>query len=60
MHNLTYKRTLREDDMDIPQLITIYQTPEISQYLSISNNYFYSIPFFNIINFRSIHNCISN
>ena len=40
MHNLTYKRMIHEDDTDIPQLIAIYQIPEISQYLSISDNYF--------------------
>ena len=37
MHNLTYKRMFLEDDKDIPQLITIYQTPEIALYLSISD-----------------------
>lgn len=40
MHNLTYKRMLLEDDTDIPELITIYQIPEIAQYISISDNYF--------------------
>ena len=43
MHNLTYKRMFLEDDKDIPQLITIYQTPEIAQYLSISDNYFHYV-----------------
>lgn len=40
MSDLTYKRLLFEDDTDIPQLITIHQVPEISRYLSISDNYF--------------------
>ena len=40
MHNLTYKRMCLEDDTDIPELITIYQIPEIAQYISIGNNYF--------------------
>ena len=43
MHNLTYKRMFLEDDKDIPQLITIYQTPEIALYLSISDNYFHYV-----------------
>ena len=40
MSDLTYKRLIFEDDTDIPQLITIHQMPEISRYLSISDNYF--------------------
>ena len=40
MHNLTYKRMLLEDDTDIPELITIYQLPEIAQYISIGDDYF--------------------
>ena len=40
MHNLTYKRMYLEDDTDIPELITIYETPEIAQYISIGDNYF--------------------
>ena len=43
MHNLTYRRMFLEDDNDIPQLITIYQTPEIAQYLSIGDNYFHYV-----------------
>lgn len=34
---------LFEDDIDIPQLITIYQIPEIARYLSISENYFHYV-----------------
>lgn len=40
MGNLTYKRMLIEEDIDIPQLRTIYQLPEIARYLSISESYF--------------------
>lgn len=43
MHNLTYKRILREDDADIPNLIAIYKKPEIAQYISIGNNYFHYV-----------------
>ena len=39
MHNLNYKRILSECDKDISQLIDIYQTPQISQYIHIDNNY---------------------
>ena len=40
MHNLTYKRMILEDDVDIPELTAIYQIPEISRYISIADNYF--------------------
>ena len=40
MINMTYTRMISVDDTDIPQLILIYQIPEISQYLSIGENYF--------------------
>ena len=43
MHNLTYRRMLLEDDTDIPQLIRIYQIPDVAQYLSISYNYFHYV-----------------
>jgi len=43
MRNLIYKRMLFEDDIDISQLITIYQIPEIARYLSISENYFHYV-----------------
>ena len=32
-----------EDDADISRLITVYQTPEIAQFLSISDNYFHYV-----------------
>ena len=40
MHNLTYRRILREDDTDIPQLIKRYQLPEVTQYIGIGDHYF--------------------
>lgn len=43
MHILSYKRMLLDDDPDTPRLITIYQMPEISRYLSISDNYFHYV-----------------
>ena len=33
-------RILTEQDIDIPRLASVYQLPEISKYLSISDNYF--------------------
>lgn len=38
--SLTYTRILSENDGDISQLLELYQQPDISQFLSISDNYF--------------------
>ena len=43
MNDLTYTRVLSEDDVDISQLLKIYQMPNISQFLSISDNYFHYV-----------------
>ena len=43
MNDLAYTRILSEDDVDIPQLLKIYQLPSISQFLSISDNYFHYV-----------------
>lgn len=43
MHDLIYKRMCFEDDADILKLTTIYQIPEIAQYISISENYFHYV-----------------
>lgn len=43
MNDLAYMRILSEDDVDIPQLLKIYQLPSISQFLSISDNYFHYV-----------------
>ena len=37
---LTYTRVLSEDDADISQLTKTYTQPNISQFISISDNYF--------------------
>ena len=37
---MRYTRMLSEDDVDIPQLLQTYQMPSISQFISISDNYF--------------------
>lgn len=43
MNDLTYTRIVSEDDVDISQLSQIYKIPEISQFLSISDNYFHYV-----------------
>ena len=43
MNDLAYTRIISEDDVDIPQLLKIYQLPSISQFLSISDNYFHYV-----------------
>lgn len=43
MSNLAYTRMLSVDDTDISQLISMYQAPEISQYLSIGESYFHYV-----------------
>ena len=40
MYNLTYEQLLDENDIDVLKLKTIYQLPEVSRYISISDNYF--------------------
>lgn len=43
MNDLAYTRILSEDDVDIPQLLKIYQLSSVSQFLSISDNYFHYV-----------------
>ena len=43
MSSLTYKKMIFEDDVDVSQLVEIYQAPEIMRYLSISDNYFHYV-----------------
>ena len=38
--DLGYKRIVSESDVDIPLLLKIYQQPSVSQFISISDNYF--------------------
>ena len=40
MNDLTYKRMLTENDLDIPKFISIFELPEVARYLSVSDNYF--------------------
>ena len=39
-NDLTYTRIISKDDVDISKLLSIYQLPDISQYISIGDNYF--------------------
>ncbi len=43
MSDLTYTRIISEDDVDICELLQIYQMPDISQYISVGNNYFHYV-----------------
>lgn len=43
MNDLTYTRIISEDDVDISKLLPIYQMPDISQYISIGDNYFHYV-----------------
>ncbi len=43
MTDLTYTRIISEDDVDISELLPIYQMPDISQYISIGDNYFHYV-----------------
>ena len=40
LNDLAYTRIISESDVDIPRLLKIYQQPKVSQYISISDNYF--------------------
>lgn len=40
LNDLAYTRIISEADVDIPRLLKIYQQPKVSQYISISDNYF--------------------
>lgn len=43
MGSLQYIKLLSEEDSDIPQLLQIYKTPDVSRYLSISDHYFHYV-----------------
>ncbi len=43
MNNLTYTRIISENDTDITLLTEMFQIPEVSRYLNISDNYFHYI-----------------
>lgn len=42
MSDLTYKKLL-SGDTDVPKLTALYQLPEITRYISISDNYFHYV-----------------
>ena len=56
MDDLTYEQLLNENDIAIPQLQTIYQFPEISRYISISDNYFFYVTSTTNVYFYKVHN----
>lgn len=43
MNELTYTKILTEDDSNIPHLLQIYQQPNVSQFISISDSYFHYV-----------------
>ena len=43
MDALKYERMTSDHDTEIPLLRSVYQTPEIARYLSISNNFFHYV-----------------
>ena len=43
MTSLSYKKMTSENDADISQLLEIYNTPIISQFISIGDNYFHYV-----------------
>ena len=53
--NLEYRKMLSDDDADIPYLKKIYKSPEISQYLNISDNYFDYVTGTENVHFYKIH-----
>lgn len=57
MHKITYRRLLSEDDKEIPQLISIYQLPEIKRYISISDNYFHYVTSNETVCFYKVYAC---
>lgn len=43
MNDLVYTRILSEKDADIPYFLKMYQLPDVSRFLSISDNYFHYV-----------------
>ena len=43
MNELTYTRIMTEDDSNISHLLRIFQLPNVSQYISIGDNYFHYV-----------------
>lgn len=55
MYNLTYEKMISESDADIPQLTEMYQMPEVSQYISIGENYFHYVTSASNVYFYKVH-----
>ena len=55
MDGLTYELLLNENDVSIPQLKVIYRLPEISRYISISDNYFLYVTRTTNVYFYKVH-----
>ncbi len=43
LNGLAYTKILSEANVDIPRLLRIYQQPEVSKFISISDNYFHYV-----------------
>jgi RimJ/RimL family protein N-acetyltransferase len=56
MGNLTYEQLLNENDIAISQLKTVYKLPEVSRYLSISDNYFCYVANTSNVYFYKVYN----
>ena len=56
MDDLTYEQLLNENDIAISQLKTVYKLPEVSRYLSISDNYFCYVANTSNVYFYKVYN----
>jgi RimJ/RimL family protein N-acetyltransferase len=56
MGDLTYEQLLNENDIAISQLKTVYKLPEVSRYLSISDNYFCYVANTSNVYFYKVYN----
>ena len=57
MNDLRYIRISSENDIDVSKLIKIYRLPEISRFISISENYFnYVTNTENVYFYKILHN----
>jgi len=56
MSNLTYTRILSENDLDILQLMKTYELPDISRFISISDNYFHYVTSTENVYFYKVYN----
>ena len=56
MGELNYEQLLNENDIAIAQLKIVHQLPEVSRYISISDNYFYYVTNTYDVYFYKIYN----